>query len=187
MKSRFLQTSFASGEIMPEMFGRGDLQSYDNGAKVLQNVNVLSTGGVRRRAGSKYISTVSGTARLFGITINRVAYMTVWRINKVEIYQGNTKKTEVATLFSHITTLEKLFFAPDTDGVWICSGRHPICKLSGKGSNWTVTTPKFIGLEKAVFANGYPIALGFYSRQNSTSRHPRPPQPYLDEQIGKTP
>ena len=175
MKSRFLQTSFASGEIMPEMFGRGDLQSYDNGAKVLQNVNVLSTGGVRRRAGSKYISTVSGTARLFGITINRVAYMTIWRINKVEIYQGTTKKTEVATPFSHITTLEKLFFAPDTDGVWICSGTHPVCKLSGKGSNWTVTTPKFIGLEKAVFTNGYPIAMGFIQGRTvlaGTTAHP---------------
>ena len=177
MKRQIIQTSFASGEIMPEMFGRGDLATYDNGAKALVNVNVLSTGGVRRRSGTQYIAHVNGTARLYGITTHGVPYMTVWTVGKVTIYRNRTKVSEIATPFGNTQILQKLFFATDTHAIWVCCGDIAIQKLAFNGKTWHLSAPSFSGLEKNIFstANGYPVAMGFIQGRTvlaGTKAHP---------------
>ncbi len=53
------QTSFASGEISPSLYGRVDRDIYFNGAAKLRNVYVAPLGGVIRRPGTKYIENTT--------------------------------------------------------------------------------------------------------------------------------
>ena len=48
---RRAKTSFAAGELAPELLGRGDLRAWENGARRLRNVFLQPTGGVTRRPG----------------------------------------------------------------------------------------------------------------------------------------
>ena len=48
-----LQTNFTAGELNKNLYGRGDLNIYENGARKLENVIIRPTGGVSRRRGLK--------------------------------------------------------------------------------------------------------------------------------------
>lgn len=56
MALHILKPSFAGGELAPALYGRTDLQKYDVGAAVLENMIVLRYGGVSRRPGFRYIA-----------------------------------------------------------------------------------------------------------------------------------
>ena len=47
---RQIKTTFTSGEVSPDLLGRGDLRAYENGAAKLRNVFIQPTGGIKRRA-----------------------------------------------------------------------------------------------------------------------------------------
>ncbi len=53
---RLSKTNFTAGEIGPTLLGRGDLTAYQNGAAKLRNVFVQPTGGVTRRAGTRFVA-----------------------------------------------------------------------------------------------------------------------------------
>ena len=48
-----LITNFASGELSETLFGRTDLPQYFSGVSRLENFDVIPTGGIRRRNGTK--------------------------------------------------------------------------------------------------------------------------------------
>lgn len=54
-QSRFLQSSFASGELSPFLKGRTDLDQYYLGCETAENVTVVPQGGLKRRSGTKLI------------------------------------------------------------------------------------------------------------------------------------
>ncbi len=54
------QNTFEKGEIGPEFFSRENIQ----GLSVLQNMDVLSGGGLSRRSGLKYITDINDNSRL---------------------------------------------------------------------------------------------------------------------------
>ena len=54
MGLNFLQNSFASGELSPEVWGRTDRPFYKNGLEICRNFFPLLTGGCRFRPGSEY-------------------------------------------------------------------------------------------------------------------------------------
>jgi len=56
-KSQFLQSSFASGELSPLILGRTDLDQYYRGGQTAENVVIVPQGGIKRRPGTKYVST----------------------------------------------------------------------------------------------------------------------------------
>ncbi|TAN78308.1 MAG: hypothetical protein EPN20_01010 [Magnetospirillum sp.] len=64
------KTSFTAGELDLDLMGRGDLGAFANGAKRLRNVVIAPTGGVRRRAGLRYIDTARGPGRLIAFEFN---------------------------------------------------------------------------------------------------------------------
>lgn len=68
--SRSTKTSFASGELAPEMYGRSDLRAYENGARRLRNVFIQPTGGVARRPGLRHVAMLAGAARLVAFEFN---------------------------------------------------------------------------------------------------------------------
>jgi len=63
-KSQFLQSSFASGELSPLILGRTDLDQYYKGGQTAENVVIVPQGGIKRRPGTKYVSTpIQGISR----------------------------------------------------------------------------------------------------------------------------
>ena len=68
--SRQDTTNFTGGEISPDLLGRGDLKTFDNGARALTNVFIDPTGGLSRRAGLAYVDTLRGPGRLVAFEFN---------------------------------------------------------------------------------------------------------------------
>jgi len=82
------KTNFTAGEISPQLLGRGDLRSYENGASKLTNVFIHPTGGVSRRAGLRYLATVPGDGRLVAFEFNvEQVYLLVFTDLRVDVYR----------------------------------------------------------------------------------------------------
>ena len=176
MKTEMVKTSFISGEVMPELYGRGDLISYENGAGELTNVNVLNTGGVIRRSGSLLIGEVSSNGRLFGFSVGDNDYMAVFYDRKVDIYQGTQKQTTLTTDYT-TTDLKDLFLQHNNNVLWICSGKYPIKKILFENKKFVIKQPSFSGLPNNVFNknDGYAKTIGFHQGRvvlAGTKKHP---------------
>ena len=57
-KTRFIQSSFVSGELSPLLKGRIDLNQYYQGVQTAKNVVIVPQGGMKRRPGTQYVQTV---------------------------------------------------------------------------------------------------------------------------------
>ena len=55
---RIGQESFSKGEVTPELLGRKDLAAYKTSLPTARNVEVLQRGGIRNRAGLKFLGPV---------------------------------------------------------------------------------------------------------------------------------
>ena len=55
-KSRFIQSSFVSGELSPLLKGRIDINQYYQAAETADNVVIVPQGGMRRRPGTEFIA-----------------------------------------------------------------------------------------------------------------------------------
>jgi len=60
-KTRFIQSSFVSGELSPLLKGRIDLAQYYQGVQTAKNVVIVPQGGMKRRPGTEYVQTVLNT------------------------------------------------------------------------------------------------------------------------------
>lgn len=58
---RFNQSDFTAGQLDPKVFARDDYAGYYRGAKDLTNMLVLPQGGITRRWGTRYVSTLTTT------------------------------------------------------------------------------------------------------------------------------
>lgn len=84
---RQIKTTFTAGEISRSLLGRGDLRAYDNGALTLRNVFIQPTGGVTRRAGTRFIDTARGAGRLISFEFNtEQTYLLSLTAGKMDIY-----------------------------------------------------------------------------------------------------
>lgn len=73
MKYDTVKSTFTTGVIDPVLHGRKDTQLYQNGIEIGDNAIVLSSGGVTRTPGTRFVSDsgVGITSRLFGIRLLR--------------------------------------------------------------------------------------------------------------------
>ena len=96
-----VKTNFTSGEIAEELYGRGDLSVYENGARVLENVIIKPSGGVSRRSGLKKIAELSGKTRLIPFEFNTEQKYVLCLSNlKCEVYKNDEKIAEFVTPWS---------------------------------------------------------------------------------------
>lgn len=61
MKLDPIQTTFQSGELSPRMLGRTETDQYKQGLSICQNMVADARGGIRNRAGTKHLLTVTAT------------------------------------------------------------------------------------------------------------------------------
>lgn len=63
MGSSLIQASFTGGELSPSLYGRVDLARYGTSLKTCRNFIVQAYGGVRNRAGTKFLAEVATSSR----------------------------------------------------------------------------------------------------------------------------
>ncbi len=77
-RSKFLQSSFVSGELSPLLKGRVDLDQYYQGMETAENVLIVPQGGLKRRAGTQHVDLAeniiapfvfSGLGQLFSFNV----------------------------------------------------------------------------------------------------------------------
>ncbi len=84
-RARRIQTSFASGELDPVLFGRIDLRAQEEGAARLRNAIPLTTGGVRRRGGTAKLAELPGASRLVGFAAATGDHLLMIAADRVEV------------------------------------------------------------------------------------------------------
>ena len=92
------QNLFSDGEVSPEFFARDNI----NGLSKLENMDVLSGGGLSRRAGLKSIATLRGAARLISFSISDdEEYLIVMTDYHMYIYHNDTRYQDLITPWSY--------------------------------------------------------------------------------------
>lgn len=66
-----LITNFASGELSRNLNGRVDIQQYYQGAAKIENFEIIPTGGIKRRVGTKRIAELSGNNRIIPFIVDK--------------------------------------------------------------------------------------------------------------------
>jgi hypothetical protein len=113
--TRRTKSSFAAGELAPELHGRGDLRAYENGARRLRNVVIQPTGGVARRAGLRHLATLAGPARLVAFEFNtEQTYLLVLTDGRLQVFMGDAEVASIAAPWS-APMLPQLAFTQNAD------------------------------------------------------------------------
>lgn len=83
-------TSFSYGEISPVLFGRGDFDAYNHSAMTILNMDVIPTGGIKRRNGLKFIDNITGPAKIIAFEYSpEEVFLLCFTDNFLHIYDKN--------------------------------------------------------------------------------------------------
>ncbi|MBL4693565.1 MAG: hypothetical protein JKY92_09585 [Magnetovibrio sp.] len=134
------KTSFTSGEMSGYMSGRGDLSSYDNGASKLQNIFVMPTGGINRRAGLRYVDTLASEGRLVTFEFNtEQVYLMVFRENVIDIFKNGVKEATINATPWTLAQIKSINWVQSADTLLVV---HPDVKpkkiTRDKAGTWSI-------------------------------------------------
>ncbi|MGG5820503.1 hypothetical protein [Falsiroseomonas sp. HW251] len=137
--TRRLKTSFAAGELAPELLGRGDLRAFENGARRLRNVVIQPTGGVARRPGLRHVATLDGPARLIAFEFNtEQTYLLVLTAGRMRVFMGDAEVASIASPWNG-SHLAQLAFTQNADTLLVFHpewGPQRITRTSH--TDWTI-------------------------------------------------
>jgi len=105
----FLQTqnTFSCGEVAPDFYAINN----NSGVSKLENMDVLQSGGLKRRAGLKKIASIIDNSILVPFIINEnEKYLLVIYEQSIEIYQNDVKITTLVAPW-HTADLNKIQYA----------------------------------------------------------------------------
>ena len=141
-RANTIQTNFTSGEISPQMWGRVDVNKYQNGVAKLRNFIVRPQGGVSRRPGTKYMwtSKLGSHVRLqLFIVSTSQTYILEFGDNYVRVYQGAAMLTEIVTPYAQ-TDVDTLYFAQSADELFIAHPTYaPMVLAKFSDGAWSLT------------------------------------------------
>jgi len=158
MKVDTIQTSFTSGEIAPEVYGRSDTAQYANACEVVENWLVRPYGSLISCAGTEYINPCktggsTSIVRVIPFIFSRadaytiemgVGYFRFFTDGAVVVSTGTTPY-EVAHTYS-ASEIPNIHFRQLNDVVWLFHGNHPQRRLIRTSSaNWELEDFAVIG------------------------------------------
>lgn len=111
---RFTHNSFATGLINKRVQGNTEFEQYNNALRECLNANVLPTGGIQKRAGSKFLSYLnSQNTRLFSLS---------YSVEESYILALSTYSLEIFTKYGKLDTpggkVNAIFIVPRDKAVW---------------------------------------------------------------------
>lgn len=138
--TRRAKSSFAAGELAPELYGRADLRAFENGARRLRNVVIHPTGGVARRPGLRHVAALPGPARLIAFEFNtEQTYLLALTHARMQVFIGDV---EVASLPAPWTAvmLPQLAFTQNADTLLLFHPDMAPKRITRTGhAAWTLT------------------------------------------------
>ncbi len=153
MQATQLIPSFNSGELSPFIHLRSDLEKYQSGCRLLENMMITPYGGVRRRPGFKYVAEAKyGTRQCrlvkfqYSVSDNYVMevgheYIRFFKANG-QVMNGATPY-EISSPYQD-TEIFQLQLAQINDIAYIVHPNHPPHKLSRYADdNWTLNEVPF--------------------------------------------
>jgi len=157
MGSQALQASLAGGELAPTLWGRVDVARYGISLKTCRNFVVYPYGGVKNRAGSRYLGTVKDQTtrvRLIPFSFNTTqtyalefgaGYIRIWSNGGQVVYPvGSSYGTpgqpvEIATPYG-TADLPLLKFTQSADVMTIAHPSYPVQQLKRfANDHWTIS------------------------------------------------
>ena len=146
-------TVFNAGEVSPLMQARTDFERYDNSAKTLQNMLVLTQGPVARRPGTKYIADVKNSSlatRLIPFEFSKDdAYILEFGNLYMRVYRNSGVVLDGASAFELATEfltadLFDIQFAQIANTMYMVHGGHLPQKLTrADHDDWTIVDANF--------------------------------------------
>ncbi len=107
-------TNFSSGELSARLFGRIDLGQYYQGVSKLENFNVIPTGGISKRNGTRRLAELPANGRLIPFIVDRdnpvIIYLSVNRISLLYPQEDHSVIERVLSItnFNGYRTLEEI-------------------------------------------------------------------------------
>ncbi len=154
----YLQTNFTAGELSPRLYGRVDVDRYQNAAKRMTNAQVLVQGGARRRLGTQYLGVTKDStkiSRLIPFVATRSLafvlefgdlYMRVWKTDGTQLESAPAVPYEIATPYTQ-SMLFQLDFAQGADTMFIYHVDVPTQRLQRLADgNWQMAAAEFLQL-----------------------------------------
>lgn len=135
-----IQSSFATGEISPEVANRIDLDKYAAALLTAENAYIRPYGAVYKRGGTLYCGkTKNEKVILKEFTTIDSSFMLEIGDRYIRIWKGKRYTgIELVTPFTE-DELKELRTCQSADVMFIASGKHPIQKLSRySDTNWTI-------------------------------------------------
>ena len=138
--TRRIKASFVAGEVAPELYGRGDLRAFENGARRLRNVVIQPTGGVARRNGLRHIAGLAGPARLIAFEFNtEQTYLLVLTAGRMQVFMEDAEVASIAGPWT-APMLPQLAFTQNADTLLLFHPDMAPKRITRTGhANWTLT------------------------------------------------
>ena len=144
------KTNFTAGELSHDLLGRVDLVSYNNGAMALQNVFIQPTGGIYRRPGLKYLTTIPDGGRLIAYEQSSSdAYLVILQDKKLLVYQDATLITTLESPWSS-DQINAVRWAQGTDALYLTHPNVAPQKLVKTSDGWSLSAFVFLTEDKCI-------------------------------------
>jgi len=153
-RQRVQQNSLISGVIAPTLLGRVDLDKYYNAVEEAENVVIMPHGGMQRRDGLKYLTSVPTGSRLFSFEFSvSQNYVFVLSTTDLIVYlpnSGTPLATEAWGSALTIAQLNDMDIIQSADTVIIV---HPdfnpiIIKREGSDTAWSISNMPLVNIPK---------------------------------------
>lgn len=147
-----VKTNFTAGELSSNLYGRGDLRIFENGARKLQNVLIHPTGGVSRRKGLRYVDELSSEARLIAFEFNTEQTYLLCLMNKsLKIYKNGREISALETPWT-IRQLKNINWTQSADTLLIVHPDVAPQQISRNANEeWQISEWEFYSKDGQVF------------------------------------
>lgn len=147
-----VKTNFTSGLISKDLYGRGDLSVYLNGARKLENIINEPTGGVSRRKGLKYIDDIGSKAKIISFEFNtEQKYLLCFLNKRMRVYMDDKYAYEINTPWS-ISDLDKINWTQSADTLLVVHPDFEPVKITRADHNlWSINKWEYYSKDGNIF------------------------------------
>lgn len=130
------QNMFSCGEVSPEFYATNNVR----GLAKLENMDVLQSGGLKRRPGLKPVKTISGESILIPFIVNDTEkYLVLVRDSAIDIYSNDVKIKSLPTPWG-ISDFKKIQYAQRFNKLFFVHPNYKPRVVTRTTNNFNITT-----------------------------------------------
>lgn len=139
-KIALLKNNFSSGELSPHIWMRTDLAQFRNGAKEVLNMLPIVEGGIKKRGGTKLISTQADAVRILPFNVSHSNnFIVVFKPRQISILSSDG--TLIRSFVTNYTAdqINKINYCQSRYNLWLVHPDHPVSwvRCSEDFTNWS--------------------------------------------------